>query len=131
MAERQSIVPKETQYIVDRARYSPGMRVGNMLFVSGQVGRDDNGQVVMAPEAQMVQAFENARKVLSAARLGFEHVVDMVTYHVGLQGHRQLFMAVKDRYITGPLPCWTAIGIHELSTPGMIIEIKLIAAYPD
>ena len=130
MAERQAIIPKEMQYIVDRARYAPGVRVGSMLFISGQVGRDDEGQVVAETEAQMVQAFENCRKVLTAAGLGFEHVVDMTTYHVGLQSHRLTFQAVKNRYFTDSLPCWTAIGIHELSQPGMIIEIKLTAAYP-
>jgi enamine deaminase RidA (YjgF/YER057c/UK114 family) len=130
MTERQTIIPREMQYIVDRARYAPGRRVGGLLFVSGQVGRDDKGQVVADAEAQMVQAFENCRKVLTAAGLGFEHVVDMTTYHVGLQSQRLMFMAVKNRYIADTLPCWTAIGIHELSQPGMIIEIKLIAAYP-
>jgi len=131
LPKRQAIIPREMQYLVDRAQYHPGLRVGDMLFVAGQVGRDDNGNIVAASEAQMVQAFENARKVLATAGLGFEHVVDMTTYHVGLQGHRELFKRVKDRYITRDFPCWTAIGVHELSTPGMIIEIKLIAAYPD
>ena len=130
MAERQTIVPKEMQYLVERARYAPGVRVGGLLFVSGQVGRDDQGQVVAETETQMVQAFENCRKVLTAAGLGFEHVVDITSYHVGLQSHMPTFRAIKNRYLADALPCWTAIGVHELAMAGMVIEIKLIAAYP-
>ncbi len=123
----------------------------NTLYISGQVGRDENLQVVEAIEAQFVQAFENVKKVLSAAGATFDDVVEMVTYHVtgaGLgqmqealskaSGQQQLaipylllFMQVKDRYFTSKFPTWTGVGITALSTPGLIVEIKCTAILPD
>src|SRR5690242_6514695 len=93
MPKRQSIVPKEMQNIHERFRYSPGVQAGHLLYIAGQVGRDENLKVVEGTEAQFVQAFENVKKVLSAAGATFDDVVDMVTYHVDMRD-LQLFIKV-------------------------------------
>jgi enamine deaminase RidA (YjgF/YER057c/UK114 family) len=118
-----------------------------MLYISGQVGRDENLQVVEGTEAQFVQTFENVKKVLAAAGATFDDVVEMITYHVtGINlgnsqaesstaseqqpftiPHLPLFIQVKDRYFTHQFPTWTGIGITALSTPGLIVEIKCTA----
>ena len=53
---RENIVPPDMQNIYDRFHYAPAVRVGDVLYVSGQVGRDEALKVVEDPEAQMVQA---------------------------------------------------------------------------
>lgn len=101
-------------------------------------------QVVQGVEPQFVQAFENVKKVLTAAGATFDDVVEMVTYHVTGQTpvnpgeqqnftipHLQLFMQVKDRYFTKNFPTWTGFGITALSTPGLIVEIKCTAVFSD
>ena len=57
--------------------YSQGTIVGNLLFVSGQVGLNpDTGEVADSDfEAQARQAFENLRAVLAAANCSMEDVV--------------------------------------------------------
>jgi len=69
--------------------------------------------------------------VLAAAKLGFSDVVEMTTFHVGLQQHLGTFLAVKDRYLTAPYPAWTAIGIVELAVPGALVEIRVTARLRD
>jgi len=62
MARRTNVVPKEMEVIKQRFHYNPGVKAGNLLFIAGQVGRDENLNVVEGKEAQFVQAFENLKR---------------------------------------------------------------------
>jgi enamine deaminase RidA (YjgF/YER057c/UK114 family) len=79
----------------ERFRYSPGVKAGPLLFMAGQLGRDEHLNVVEDKEAQFAQAFENVEKILSAAGATFDDVVDMATYHTDMRD-LQLFIEVKD-----------------------------------
>jgi enamine deaminase RidA (YjgF/YER057c/UK114 family) len=116
----------------ERFRYSPGVKAGPFLFMAGQLGRDEQLNVVEDKEAQFAQAFENVEKVLRAAGATFDDVVDMVTYHTDMRD-LQLFIGVKDRFFTNPdrLPAWTALGVAALAMPGLFAEIKCTALLPD
>ena len=65
--------------------------------------------------------------MLKAAGASFPDVVEMTTFHVGLQRNLGKFMKVKDKYLREPYPAWTAIGITELAIPGGLVDIKVIA----
>jgi len=132
MPEREAIIPRDMQNIHERFHYSPGVKVGNLLYIAGQVGRNENLQVIEGKEAQFVQAFENVKKVLTAAGATFDDIVEMVTYHVDMNDV-QLFIQVKDRYFTNKdrYPTWTAIGTTVLAMPGLLVEIKCTAILPD
>ncbi|MEO0836434.1 MAG: RidA family protein [Cyanobacteria bacterium J06642_3] len=137
---REVIIPPGMEIIYENYHYFPGIKVGNTLYISGQVGRDENLQVIEDTEAQFVQAFENVKKVLLAAGASFDDVVEMITYHVTGANvvtdsepqqltipHLPLFIQVKDRYFTNQFPTWTGVGVTGLSTPGLIVEIKCTA----
>jgi len=128
MAVRKDITPKKMANIRERFRYSPGVQVGNLLHIAGQVGRDGSLNVVRDKEAQFVQAFENVGAVLQEAGASFDNVVDMVTYHTDMRD-LELFISVKDRYIKNldNLPAWTGIGTTALAMPGLFVEIKCTA----
>lgn len=130
MAKRENIVPQGMEVIHNRFHYNPAVRVGNMLFVAGQVGRDENLKVVEGAEAQFTQAFENLKKALACAGATFDDVVEMVTYHTEMRD-LQLFMKVKDRYFTGDYPAWTGVGVTSLAMPGLLVEIKCVAMLKD
>jgi enamine deaminase RidA (YjgF/YER057c/UK114 family) len=100
------------------------------LYIAGQVGRDQDLKVVEGTEAQFAQAFENVGKVLRAAGASFDDVVEMVTYHIDMRD-LALFIEVKNRYFTGRVPTWTAIGTTALAMPGLLIEIKCTARLPN
>ncbi len=139
---REVIIPQGMEILYEKYHYCPGIKVGNTLYISGQVGRDENLQVVEDTEAQFVQAFENVNKVLLAAGASFDDVIEMITYHVTGANvnnvniaepqqltipHLPLFIQVKDRYFTNKYPTWTGVGVTGLSTPGLIVEIKCTA----
>lgn len=121
------VVPPSMRFAVDRFGYAPAMRAGGFLFVAGQVGRDGPERVIGDPEAQFTQAWENVRTVIEEAGGTLGDIVDVVTYHIGLREHLALYKAVRDRFMQGHTPPWTAIGVSELSRPGLILEIKVTA----
>lgn len=131
MKEREAVIPPDMEAVYEKIGYAPALRVGNTVYVSGQIGRDAAMELVPDREAQMVQAFENLRLVLEAAGARLADVVDLTSFHTDLRD-LPLFMQVRDRYLgMHPRPAWTAIGAHMLcGAPGYIVEIKAVAVVP-
>jgi enamine deaminase RidA (YjgF/YER057c/UK114 family) len=127
MASKEVVIPQGQEAYYDTYHFAPAIKDGNRLYCSGVIGVGADGKPPADPEAQFVCAFDGVKSVLAAAGLTFADVVEMTTFHVGLQQHLATFMKVKDRYVEKPYPAWTAIGITELAFPGGIVEIKVIA----
>ena len=114
--------------IVERYHYAPGVLVGNTLYVSGQVGRDENLTVIADKEGQFEQCFLNIKKVLDAAEFAFSDIVELESWFTHFPGDLALFMQVKDRWIKGPIyPTWTGFQVSNFSMPGIICEVKVTA----
>lgn len=126
----KEVIPAWMQAIYESYHYAPAVIDGDHVRVSGMVGIRPDLSVPDDPAAQFTQAFENLASVLLEAGVGFEHVVEMTTFHVGLQQHLPVFISVKDRFIARPYPAWTAIGISELALPGCLVEIRITARVP-
>ena len=130
MSDREPIIPAGMEAVYDNIRYAPAVRVGNTVYVSGQIGRDENMQLVEEKEAQFVQTFENIKKVLAAAGASFDDVVDVTSFHTDMRD-LPLYMKVRDRYFTRNFPAWTAIGAAQLcGQPGYFLEVKAVAVLP-
>lgn len=109
------------------ANYSPGVRVGNLLFVSGQLGPLSDSTI----QGQTKGALENMKKVLDAAHVGVEDVVkctvfmtDMKEFNDMNTAYREFFPADKGR------PARSAVQVVALANPRAKIEIECIAAVP-
>jgi enamine deaminase RidA (YjgF/YER057c/UK114 family) len=127
MSDREVIVPKGFEYYYERFHFAPAVRLGNVLHCSGQIGWAGPGQRPPTdPKEQFTLAFENLRRVLEAAGATFADVVELTTFHVGMQ-HLQVFSAVRDSCFREPWPAWTAIGVSELAVPGAQVEIRATA----
>ena len=104
--------------------YSDAVRVGDLVFLSGVVSGDPD------PEAQFRQVFGRIGQILESAGSSMEQIVDMTTYHLDIQEHIDEFLAVKNEVMPN-LSSWTAVGVTELFSPGVLIEVKIIAAVED
>ncbi|MEQ8656661.1 MAG: RidA family protein [Hyphomicrobiales bacterium] len=124
MATRKVIIPPGMENIYDTYHYAPAIQVGDALYLSGQVGRDENLNVVEGVEEQYAQAFENVGKVLAAAGATFDDVVELETWFAEDMDNLKTFMVVKDRYFTNRYPTWTGFAVKGFSMPGIIVEIK-------
>ncbi len=123
------IIPESMRGSYEAFQFAPATRVGDLLILSGQIGVGPDGNAIPDLEAQFTRAFEQIGEILHEAGLSFDNIVDLHTFHVGLQAHLATFMQVKAKYITEPFPSWTAIGVVELALPGIAVEIKATAAY--
>ena len=129
MTER--IIPASMQSFYDGYHFAPAVVDGEHVRCSGVIGLNlADGSVPDDPATQFVLAFDNLNEVLTEAKVGFDDIIEMTTFHVGLQGHLETFLEVKDRYMNEPYPAWTAIGISELAIPGGIVEIRVTARRP-
>ncbi len=124
------IVPAGMEAIVERYRYAPGVLVGDTLYVSGQVGRDENLAVLDDREQQFEQCFRNIGQVLDAAGFAFGDIVELESWFLSFPADLALFMRVKDRWLTGPIyPTWTGFGVQSFSMPGIVCEVKVTAIH--
>jgi enamine deaminase RidA (YjgF/YER057c/UK114 family) len=128
MTDRTAVIPAGMEAVYEKIRYSPAVKVGSTVYVSGQIGRDNAMQLVEGREAQIAQAFDNLKLVLETAGASLRDVVDLTTFHTDMRD-LPLFMQVRDRYLAAhPKPAWTAVGAHMLGgAPGYIVEIKAVA----
>jgi enamine deaminase RidA (YjgF/YER057c/UK114 family) len=120
------VVPASQQAFYDRFHFAPAVRSGGLLLCSGQIGTGPDGRPQADPAEQFGAAFEQVGAVLREAGLDFSDVVELTTFHVGMQ-HLRTFAAVKDRYLGEPYPAWTAIGVSELAFPGGLAEVRATA----
>jgi enamine deaminase RidA (YjgF/YER057c/UK114 family) len=110
--------------------YSPAVRAGDFLYVAGQIGLNSDGSMPANDEGQIVNAFDRLKIVLEEAGASLDDIVELVSYHVGLQNHLGKFVEIKSRYIREPYPTWTILEIAGLARPGLVIEIKAVAYAP-
>jgi enamine deaminase RidA (YjgF/YER057c/UK114 family) len=127
MEKSDVVVPRGQEILYNNFHFAPAVKDKDHLYCSGVIGMGSDGKVSSDPETQFTQAFEGIKGVLEAAGLSFRDVVDITSFHVGLQSNMRTFMKVKDRYVSEPYPAWTAIGITELALPGGLVEVKVIA----
>ena len=122
MTER--IIPASQQAMYDNFHFAPGIRTGDLLIMSGQVGMDASGKCPDDVAEQFRLAFENIGEILAEAGGDLSNIVEMTSYHIGMREHLRDFISVKDELIRKPYPAWTAIGCTELAMPGAVVEIR-------
>lgn len=125
--KRQSINPPPTQVFYDNFHFSQATRVGDMIWVSGQVGIDASMSPGKGIEEQAHMAFQALKNVLEEAGASLADVVELMTFHTELQGDMPAFARVKDQYYPDRYPSWTAVGISQLALPDLRVEIRAVA----
>jgi len=108
--------------------YSHAWKVGNTIYVAGQVALDREGRLVGPGdfEAQAIQVFENLKAVLEAAGAGLENVVKTTVFLTHF-AHRDKFREVRARYFKEPFPASTLVFVESLAQPDWLIEVEAIA----
>ncbi|GAA4724615.1 hypothetical protein H9L13_12260 [Sphingomonas lutea] len=76
------------------------------------------------------RAFEALGKSLVRAGVSWDDVVQVQSVHTDVNNQIDAMVKVKNRYMTGKPPAWTAVGTNGLLQPGGIAEITLIAHVP-
>lgn len=132
--ERVGVVPERMQSWYDGFHFSPAIRAGDMVYLSGIVAGRPEGDAPdqAAYEANFTRAFDAITHVLGEAGADWGDVAEMTTFHVDFanETQRAAFQAVRDRYIEEPWPAWTAIGVERLWGENGLVEIRVTAYAP-
>lgn len=101
----------------------------SLIFVSGQVSRDNEGNQVgtgsMIEQAR--QCLRNIEKSLAAAGASLSDVVWTTVYTTDIREFRQI-VAAREEFFKDNLPTSTMVEVTHLADPGLLIEIQAIAA---
>jgi enamine deaminase RidA (YjgF/YER057c/UK114 family) len=105
---------------------------GKLVYVSGQVSWDASGNVVGKGDmrAQSEQVFKNVTAALKAAGAGWDDVIKMNGYMVGMDAERVgAYREVRQRFLKeGALPASTLVGVEALVHPDLLLEVEVVAA---
>lgn len=107
--------------------YSQAVRVGDTLWLAGQVGLDPaTGALVEGGvAAQTARALANVGALLEAAGMGFGDVVEVQVFLADM-GDFAAMNAVYAATFTAPAPARTTVGVVALPL-GAAVEIRAVA----
>ena len=107
---------------------SQGFRVGDVVYISGQVGTDDAGAIVGPDfETQAHQVYRNLARALEAGGSDLAHVFKVTVYVTNVADTFDTIVALRRRYFTEPYPADTLVEVRALARPGLLVEIEAIA----
>jgi 2-iminobutanoate/2-iminopropanoate deaminase len=110
--------------------YSPGMAIGNLVFVSGQAGRDPKtGNIPADLEGQTEQALKNVEAILVETGSSLAHVIRCGVFLVDMQEFQKM-NGVYSRVFGSHRPARTTVEVSGLPGPGLKVEIDAIAVIP-
>lgn len=117
---------------VRKSLYHHYIRVDNpksLIFLSGQLARDADGNVVGAGDMaeQTRQCIRNMRTVLEAAGGTLEDIVSVVVYTTDMREFKRITEARQEFFID-KLPTSTIVEVNHLADPALLIEIQAMAA---
>lgn len=110
--------------------YSPGIAAGNLIFVSGQGGRNPHtGEIADTVEAQTEQTLRNVAAILEAAGSSLAHVIRCGVFLIDI-GDFQKMNGVYARMFGDHRPARTTIQAAALPEPRLLVEIDAVALIP-
>lgn len=125
-----AVIKPSTVYVPPTFSYSHAVRMGDLIFVSGQVAENAKGELVGKGDirAQTIQVFENLRLVLEAAGSGLD-LVGKVTVLTTSLDYRPVIHEIRSK-VFGPIghyPASTLAVITSLAKPEFLVEIDAVA----
>ncbi|HSF15802.1 MAG TPA: RidA family protein [Vicinamibacteria bacterium] len=119
--------------------FSQGWRVGNLVFVGGQISADEKGRTIGVGdiETQTRNVFENIRRVLREAGAEMKDIVKINTFYVfdgegeELVRFWEKMTRVRMEFFEEPGPCGTGVRVAGLAYPDLLIEVEAIAVIPE
>lgn len=109
--------------------YSHGVRVGNTLYIAGQVALDEELRLVGVgdPEAQARQVWRNIQTVVEAAGGKITDVVRVTTYLADASHVEPVHIARREFFPDGDFPTATMVQVAALALPGLLLETEAFA----
>ena len=125
---REHLAPKGTERAYHDWHYTPVVKVGDMVIVSG---------IPSGPgatyEEQIHALFRHAKATLETAGASLADVVEINTFHANardtesFRAEFEKFAPIHHEYFPANYPAWTAVGTTALLAQGAAVEMRLVA----
>ena len=123
-----AIVPPSLKPASETYQFSPAVRIGDQILISGIVGADAEGRLPPDFRSQAQNVFRTLDATLKEAGATLEDVVSLNSYHVGdLPSQLRDLVDIKATRIRPPYPIWTGVGVTQLGVPGALLEVSAVA----
>lgn len=111
-----------------RHTFSPAVRAGHLLFISGTTASDKDGRIVSPGDivGQTRYIFQKFEPLLHAAGAGFEHIVQTTEYITTTENYGRT-AEVRREFFRGRFPTATGVIVKGLLREGALIEISALA----
>ncbi len=110
--------------------YSQAVRLGDLLFLAGQVAWDEKGRVVGGTDArlQTEKVFSNLRAVLEASGSSLDRVAKLTIFATS-RDHLAAIREIRHKVFDpiGHYPASTFVVVGGLATPELLVEIEAVA----
>ena len=126
MPERQPVIPPG---VAPNPNLSPGVRVGDTLYVSGHVGSDADGNIAEGCEAQSRQVMANIRAVIEAAGGKMEDVAKITCFLTNMDDYPAYAQVRRETWPANP-PASSTVGVSCLVRPELVVEVEAIVRLP-
>ena len=131
MIRKEHLNPKELNAPRFYSHAVAAQGPGKLVYVSGQVSWDRDGKVIGKGDmrAQSKQVFDNVTHALRAAGAGWQDVIKMNGYMVGMTPQRLAeYREVRGGYLDpAHLPASTLVGVECLVDPDLLLEVEVLA----
>ncbi len=129
MRNAEAIFLPGDRLVFDRLGFSPAVRAGPFIFISGVIATDAGGKIFENIEDEFSAGVDNIVELLGAAGATMEDIVSFDTFHVTdkLLPDLYAFNEARKKYMSAPNPAWTAIGVTSLAVSGARVEIRVTA----
>ena len=109
--------------------YHHVVKVGNEVFIAGQVSRDMGGQTVHVGDAaaQLREVWVNIGKALASVGGSVQDIVKTTTYVVGAENLAEVRRARTEDKPADGRPTSTTIVIAGLAAPDLLVEVEAFA----
>jgi len=125
---KRALRPRNLSFLPKREYpYSPGSTAGGLVYTSGQVAWDENGELVGRgdPTAQARQVLSNVESVLRDGGATLDDVLKCTVYLADIR-HFQAMNEVFHAFFPDQPPARTTVQAP-LADPDMLVEIEAIA----
>ena len=107
--------------------YSQAIKVGELLFLSGQLGIDPKtGEITGDVAAQTKQALTNAKDILEAAGSAMDKVIKTTVFLSDIGNFAAMNQIYGTFFTEGSYPARSAVEVAALPKGGLV-EIELVA----
>jgi len=108
--------------------YAQGVKKGNTVWISGQLGHNEKGVLAVGMEEQLKQTYRNAKKLLEGFGMSLDNVVEEVLYVLDMKTAFEARKTFGRQFYPNCKQVASTIAVVSgLAIANQLIEIKFVA----